>query len=348
MHMTSSNFFIAKLSILVIFLCSFLDSQAEEKITFKGKLESVCKSKNIYAECGAERITIPVNEDGSFSHVFSFNQPNQAYIKTDSCRLSFTVWLEQGEYYLDLREFQGPQKKELELVKLQANGDARLYEYVNEMTRKVSITNLSFWGNFLDSIIHLNPKSLILPIILQVRQPLLGDSLTRLLMEKIEFSTTHEQSIQSKKSIEAAFSRNKIIKKEEFIESFTMNTHKGEAFSLNSLSNKKIILIDFWASWCAPCRLNHKDLKMLYDQYKTKGFQIVGLSLDEERKEWLDAIKEDKIDWINISDLKGYDTHLAKKYSLKGIPFNLVLNGAGKIIATNLDKWELEALLKKL
>lgn len=125
---------------------------------------------------------------------------------------------------------------------------------------------------------------------------------------------------------------------------FTLNTPEGTPFSLSALKGK-IVLIDFWASWCKPCRLENPNVVAIYNQYKNKGFDILGVSLDKEKEAWIKAIADDKLAWHHVSDLKFWQCDVAVKYGIQAIPFTLLLDKDGKIIAKNLRG---EALGKKL
>jgi peroxiredoxin len=125
---------------------------------------------------------------------------------------------------------------------------------------------------------------------------------------------------------------------------FTLNTPDGTPLSLSSLKGK-IILLDFWASWCQPCRKENPNVVLLYNQYKDKGFDILGVSLDREKGSWIKAIDDDKLSWHHVSDLKYWQSDVAVKYGVQAIPFTLLLDKDGKIIAKNLRG---EALGKKL
>lgn len=108
------------------------------------------------------------------------------------------------------------------------------------------------------------------------------------------------------------------------------------------------LLIDFWASWCGPCREENPDILKAYKLYKMKGFEILGVSLDEDRDSWLKAIKDDHLPWENISDLKGSENEAALIYGINAIPYNFLINQNGIIIARNLSGTELMKKLKEL
>ena len=109
----------------------------------------------------------------------------------------------------------------------------------------------------------------------------------------------------------------------------------GKPFSLSSMKGK-YVLVDFWASWCGPCRGENPNVVANYNKYKNKNFTILGVSLDEDRAAWLKAIKKDKLAWNHISDLKGWNNAAVSKYGFDGIPYNVLLDPQGKIIATDL------------
>ncbi len=107
------------------------------------------------------------------------------------------------------------------------------------------------------------------------------------------------------------------------------------------------LLVDFWASWCKPCRESHPKLKLLYDKYKGGKLEIMSVSLDDNRSEWIQAIRKDKLTWVQVSDLKGSTLNeLAKYYNIAFIPFNILINKEGKILATNIKSTALPGFLK--
>lgn len=127
----------------------------------------------------------------------------------------------------------------------------------------------------------------------------------------------------------------------------TMPDVNGNNFSLSSLKGK-YVLVDFWASWCGPCRGENPNLVAAYNKYKNKNFTILGVSLDKTKDAWLEAIKKDGLTWTHISDLKFWDSEAVGLYGFNGIPYNVLLDPTGKIIADNLRGSDLERKLEEV
>jgi peroxiredoxin len=128
---------------------------------------------------------------------------------------------------------------------------------------------------------------------------------------------------------------------------FAGNSPEGEKISLESLRGK-IVLIDFWASWCGPCRKENPNVVRVYKQYKDQGFEILGVSLDKTKARWEQAIEADNLTWLHISDLKGWRSEFAKQYGVSSIPQTVLVDAEGKIMARNLRGKALEQKLKEV
>ncbi|HFA51875.1 MAG TPA: TlpA family protein disulfide reductase [Bacteroidetes bacterium] len=128
---------------------------------------------------------------------------------------------------------------------------------------------------------------------------------------------------------------------------FTMNTPEDVPMKLSD-HRGKVLLIDFWASWCGPCRRENPNVVAAYKKYHEKGFDVLGVSLDRNKDRWLGAIKKDGLTWNHVSDLKGWKNEAAKLYGVTSIPAMVLLDREGKIIARNLRGPALEAKLKQI
>lgn len=127
----------------------------------------------------------------------------------------------------------------------------------------------------------------------------------------------------------------------------TLQTPEGKLVSLSSFKGK-YVLIDFWASWCGPCRQENPNVVKAYNAFKNKNFTILGVSLDDNKDKWLAAIKKDNLTWTHISDLKGWQSVAARDYNVNGIPANFLVNPDGIIIASNLRGAELSTKLAEI
>ena len=110
----------------------------------------------------------------------------------------------------------------------------------------------------------------------------------------------------------------------------------------------KYVLVDFWASWCGPCRGENPNVVKAYNQFKDKNFTVLGVSLDKDKAEWIKAIGEDKLTWYHISDLKYWNSAAVALYGFDGIPYNVLVDPQGKIIGTNLRGTDLEIKLGEI
>ncbi|MFI5452034.1 redoxin domain-containing protein [Pedobacter sp. UC225_61] len=189
-----------------------------------------------------------------------------------------------------------------------------------------------------------NPNSLIAANVLQVYASSWGKEKTRELYQNL---SAEQKSSKFGKAVNEYLALNKEIKIGNKFEDFEQENVSGKKVKLSAIKGK-YILLEFWASWCGPCRGENPNLVNTYNAYKSKGFEILGVSADDNKADWLKAVKDDKLPWENVSDLKG-DRNLAVViYGINAFPTNYLIDEKGIIIAKNLRGDELKKKLAEL
>lgn len=149
------------------------------------------------------------------------------------------------------------------------------------------------------------------------------------------------------KELNTLYETNKGVEIGDLAPDINLKQPNGTNLKLSSLRGK-VVLIDFWASWCGPCRAEFPNVKAVYEKYKSKGFEIYGVSLDKDSSSWTNSIKSLGLNWKHVSDLKYWNCAPAKVYKVSGIPATFLIDKDGRVIAKNLRGPALEAKLKEL
>jgi len=192
--------------------------------------------------------------------------------------------------------------------------------------------------------IRAHPASIIAANLLSIYTSTWGRDTTEALYQRM---SSEIKKTRQGQEISDYIALNKNIKIGDHFADFEQPDPTGKKIRLSSLKGK-YILIDFWASWCGPCRAENPALLETYQAYKDKGFIILGVSLDDNKTYWLNALKQDKLEWENVSDLRGDKNRAALIYGITGIPDNFLIDDKGTIIARNLHGEKLKEKLREL
>jgi peroxiredoxin len=188
------------------------------------------------------------------------------------------------------------------------------------------------------------PKSIVSTYILSVYSTTWGKEKTKELYEQLSIENKNSEF---GKEIKRYVELNKEPKIGEQFVDFESEDQNGKLKKLSELKGK-VVLLEFWASWCGPCRQENPNLVKTYENFNPKGFEIFAVSLDENKESWLKAIKEDNLNWEHVSDLKGTRNEASLIYGVNGIPDNFLIAENGEIIGRNLRGDKLNQKLKEI
>ena len=319
--------------------------------------------------------SIPIQVDGSFVYSGNFSEPGEMQITNR--KSSIKIWLDTSLKNVYLAEKPNRHGKiVLTVDSVIGSDDTYLYYYtllpkegkiiststvkrsfysegemkafqdsLSKATKPIrdSLYRLNSFRE-IDSVFKTRPESKVLPWLIRFYEPALGIELMQELYYRLN---TEQQQSESGKSLLSELNKLQLLKPGNIFEDFTMKDDHAKKFKFSSLKSK-YVLIDFWASWCGPCRSSHPFLREAYLKTKHAGLEVISISLDEDRQKWLEAIKQDKLEWINVSDLKRRNNAIALKYNITGIPFSVLLDENRKIILVNPSSYQITEFFANL
>ena len=377
-----------KISLYFILICSYLTAFTQQKtietITFKGIADPIYNGSmmviynrdldlvdSVNVKDGVFRFTAPYKGPALYNFYSKYeakknggymplnilvNLPALVEIKVGSEGLTKSVITNAPEntFYQEFYKAGGGRKKIMDLLNARYGADFLKninekdpkFKQVNTYYKELTAANDTLEWSRLESFIKTNPKSFTAIYLLKVMVSKMpadkGEALYQLLGTKYK-ATSYGTDIKTKINAGRVTAIGKVAP------DFEQPDTAGKIVKLSDLRGQ-YVLVDFWASWCVPCRAENPNVVKAYEKYHDKGFTVLGVSLDQPgRKEaWLKAIHQDHLTWMQVSDLQFWNNTVAKLYGINSIPQNFLLDKEGKIIARNIRGEELNAKLAEI
>ena len=291
----------------------------------------------------AEHVLLKVFDNSSYTFLWLENTEIKFYnIKNGSIKNSKIIGSEtqkEDDRYNLLMKPYNEKRDSLTTINMSGADSFKMKEVEYEFKKNDSLINDANY-----KFINDNPNSLISIDLLKVYCSVFGKKKTIYLFDKIN---EKNRNTSLGKEIQNFIALNKEIKIGDRFENFIQYDVSGNEVKLSDLTGKTILL-EFWASWCMPCRRENPLLLNIYNKYKKKGFEIISISIDQDKNEWKKAIKEDKLIWINVTELGEKENTAALIYGISSLPDNFLINPTGTIIKRNITNEELSNELAKL
>jgi peroxiredoxin len=349
---------------LIMWACS-----SEPHYTIKGKIAG-SDSVKFYLKKRAEGKTVNIDSAVSKNGTFTMKggkveYPQLVYLVAGNTRKMKDFYLENSAITIDgkldslyLADVKGSKTQDeyqslINDNKMLTAQYSKFLEQYQQASQSGNFTGADAYRKQMDSVenemiklqkdfVKNNPKSYVTPSILaslaydmdgnEIEQAVKGLDTSLVKLPQMKSLLEHAQAM-------------KAVAIGQKAPDFTMNDPDGKPVSLSSKIGAKLLLVDFWAGWCGPCRQENPNVVKVYNEFHKKGFDVFGVSLDHTKDQWLKAIADDKLAWTHVSDLQYWNNAAAKLYAVQAIPANFLLDETGTIIGRNLRG---EALYNKV
>lgn len=357
--------------LLATIILASCEKPVKNAFTINGTVDTVFNGM-VYLQKRVENPMVTIDSarlaDGKFSFKGSVDYPEVYYLTIHSTKSSVPFFIEPAEITVNIMT------KDINKSKITGSKNQAAYDSYLDMLDQFNLKIRESYqmyntameigdqakANYYDSLLNVqdeqridfskkyvlqNPASFISPYIIY------RNSYTYELEELDQalgaFDTSLSHSVYTGYLQEYLATLKRVAVGQRYVP-FAMADSAGTAVSISDYAGKGYLLVDFWASWCSPCRAENPNLVNMYNTYHAKGFDIFGVSFDSSRDRWLGAIKDDGLTWTHVSDLAGWQNAAGKLYGIRSIPSNVLLDSNGIIIGKNLRGEELQAKLAEL